>query len=192
MTPKMNFACHLGFAALLAGLVAQHELAGLRHRMSVEETAFPAPLALQMLTQPAAPLPVVITPGGRSDQDGATAKRARNGHFFFDTAVNGVRVPMMLDTGATIVAIRGEDAAKVGIDVSALSYTARTRTANGTAEIALVTLDSLTVGNITRRNVSASVARPGQLAYNLLGQSFLARIAGFNVEGDLLILKGGG
>jgi aspartyl protease family protein len=168
--------------------VSQQETAGLRYWSPITPASGAAPSVMQMLTAPAAPMPVVITP---SEQADASARRGGNGHFTVDVAVNGVRLAMMLDTGATLVSLRAEDAAKVGINVRALNYSGITHTANGVTDYAPVTLDSLTVGTITRRNVEALVARPGKLGENLLGQSFLRRIAGFNVEGDKLILKGG-
>ena len=141
---------------------------------------------------PAAAMPTIITPSLSSRRDEAYARRERNGHFYFDTAVNGVPLQMMFDTGASRISLRAEDAARAGIDVSALSYTLMSRTANGVAEVAPAMIRTLTVGNITRQNVPAIVARPGVLNVNLLGQSFLARVAGYSLDGDQLVLKGGG
>jgi aspartyl protease family protein len=71
-----------------------------------------------------------------------------------------------------------------------LNYSAKIKTANGTADVAPVMIDTMTIGNITLRNVSGFVAKEGMLHENLLGQTFLARLAGFNVERNLLMLKG--
>ena len=121
--------------------------------------------------------------------DTASAMRVR-GHFFFETEVNGVTVPMMFDTGASLVALRAEDAARVGISASSLNYTVHTMTANGVAESAPVVIKVMKVGTITRTNIQAVVAKPGALGITLLGQSFMATMAGFSTEGDRLTLRG--
>ena len=124
--------------------------------------------------------------GGR-----ATARRAGNGHYFFVVEVNGVPLNMMFDTGASDIALRAEDAAKLGLDVSSLNFSKSYSTANGMARSASVVLNSVTIGGITRKNVRASVSQPGQLGVNLLGQSFTSSLAGLKVEGDTLVLLGG-
>ena len=159
----------------------------------VAEPAIPVLVepSAQSLAQ-AAPMPVVITPSFSARGDQAVAKRDRFGSFSVDAEVNGVPLQMAFDTGASLVVLRAEDAARVGLDPGSLTYSRIARTANGVAEEAPVMLASLTVGGITRRNVAAAVARAGKLDVNLLGQSFLSRIAGFHVEGNELILKGAG
>ena len=121
--------------------------------------------------------------------DLASATRT-NGHFFFETEVNGVAVVMMFDTGATTVTLRAEDAARAGIDTATLQYTVKLTTANGFAVVAPAIIKSMKVGNITRLNIPAVVAKPGTLAFNLLGQSFMSTVAGFTTEGDRLVLRG--
>ena len=136
------------------------------------------------------PMPSVQTPTARANGTEVVALRANDGHFYINAVTNGARVPMMFDTGATDVALRPEDAARMGIDVDGLNYSGRASTANGVSRYAPVVIESLTVGDITVRNVPASVHRPGALSMNLLGQSFMTRLAGYNVEGNKLNLHG--
>lgn len=154
-----------------------------------ESTSLSVPQAMPPPTAPA--MPVVNYPNAttRGDQTGAT--RGRDGHFYFDTTVNGVGVKMLFDTGASVIALRAEDAAKAGINVASLRYSISVMTANGRTDAAPVLIASLTVGNITRRNVPAHVSRPGALGVTLLGQSFMSLIAGYKVVGERLILQGG-
>jgi aspartyl protease family protein len=142
--------------------------------------------------QSGAPMPVVITPGNlQAHGDEAVGRRGRNGTYMFDATMNGVPLEMMFDTGASLITLRADDAARVGIDMSSLSYSRLAKTANGTAQVALTMVDTLTVGDITRRHIPALVAKPGSLEVNLLGQSFLQRVAGYRMEGNQLILQGG-
>jgi aspartyl protease family protein len=136
-------------------------------------------------------LPSIDRPAQSQSQSHNTAITVRNhGHFYFDTEVNGANVHMVFDTGASNILLRAEDAAHAGINLSTLNYTAQTATANGHVAVAPVVIKVIKVGNITRTNVEAAVARPGVLGVTLLGQSFMATLAGFGTEGDKLILHG--
>ncbi len=149
-------------------------------------------LAASMPRAPSAgALPQVVYPDARGTSDQAVTRRERTGHFVFEATVNGAALPMMFDTGATMVVLRAEDAARLGLDPDALRYTALASTANGKADVAPVMIKAITIGGITRRNVPALVSRPGSLPFNLLGQSFLTRLAGYKLEGEKLILDGG-
>jgi clan AA aspartic protease (TIGR02281 family) len=128
--------------------------------------------------------------GTMSGPNEAIAQRGNDGSFAFDAVVNGSHVRMLFDTGATVVGLRAEDAERLGIPVGDLNYSAKIKTANGTAEVAPITIDTMIIGNITLRKVSGFVAREGALPQNLLGQTFLTRLSGFNVENNLLILHG--
>lgn len=152
-------------------------------------TSLSVPQAVAPVRVPA--MPVVVYPNGTTRGDQAVATRGRDGHFYFDTTMNGATVRMLFDTGATVISLRAEDAAKAGINLASLRYSVSVMTANGKADAAPVVIASLTVGDITRRNVSAHVARPGAMSINLLGQSFMSRIAGYKVDGERLILQGG-
>src|ERR1700722_11816041 len=76
-------------------------------------------------------LPSIDRPVSTSHDTVSTTRS--NGHFFFDTEINGVSLQLMFDTGATWVSLRAEDAAKVGINTASLRYTVRVSTANGIA-----------------------------------------------------------
>jgi len=119
----------------------------------------------------------------------AQVVRRKDGHFALDAMANGVKLSFMFDTGASLVVLRAEDAGKLGFDVETLAWSATVQTANGPARAAPVTLKALTIGGITERNLRALVAKRGALGENLLGQSFLERLAAYGVEGDVLTLK---
>jgi aspartyl protease family protein len=98
----------------------------------------------------------------------------------------------IFDTGASMVVLTAESAKAIGIDPASLNYVVPVATANGRTLAAPVTLDSLTVGSITERRVRALVARPGMLGENLLGMTFLERLASYEVRSNRLILRGRG
>lgn len=115
-------------------------------------------------------------------------RAAANGHFQADASVNGVKVRLMVDTGASRLALAPDDAARIGIDLDALSYDTPVSTANGLTYVANVRLDEVDIGGISVRGLSATVQRDG-LDQSLLGMNFLDRLHGFERRGDRLILR---
>jgi aspartyl protease family protein len=112
------------------------------------------------------------------------------GGFSIAAAVNGARVAMALDTGASSVVLTQEAAKAAGLPLEVLSYTVAIETANGRGRAAPVTLDRVAVGGIVERSVPALIAQPGQLRTSLLGMSFLKRLDSWGVHGDRLQMRG--
>ena len=104
--------------------------------------------------------------------------------------VNGISIPMIVDTGASTIVLRPEDAKKAGIDVSKLSFTVPVLTANGRTVAARVRLNSVAIGPLQREDVDALVAEPKALTESLLGMSFLGRLRSYEFSGDFLTLRG--
>jgi aspartyl protease family protein len=128
---------------------------------------------------------------GRAAVRGKTVEVARGagGEFRIAMEVNGARVPMIFDTGATSVVLTQEAARAAGLPLEVLNYSIAVETAGGRTRAAPVTLDRLAVGGIVERAVPALVAQPGPLRTSLLGSSFLNRLEGFEVRGERLILR---
>jgi aspartyl protease family protein len=117
-------------------------------------------------------------------------KRGWTGHFIANVRVDGARVDMIVDTGASTVVLRHEDAKRLGIDTSALRYNVPVQTANGASYAARVKLPQIGIGNVGVRNVEALIARPGSLHQSLLGMTFLSRLRSYEFSGDYLELRG--
>ncbi|MGC1466046.1 MAG: TIGR02281 family clan AA aspartic protease [Pseudolabrys sp.] len=130
---------------------------------------------------------------GRVVTHGRTVEvvRGHGGDFSVSAHINGARVPMVLDTGASSVVLTRGAAKAAGLPIEVLNYTVNVETANGLTRAAPVTLDRLAIGGLTERSVPALVAQAGQLKNNLLGMSFLNRLDSWEVRGDKLRLRGG-
>ncbi|MCP5075633.1 MAG: TIGR02281 family clan AA aspartic protease [Rhodobacteraceae bacterium] len=115
--------------------------------------------------------------------------RAQDGLFRTKAQINGVPIPAMLDTGASVVLLTYEAARKTGIDVDNLEFTVPVVTASGPLQIAKVTLDTVKVGQILLRDVEAAVSPKGQQHSNLLGTSFLSRLKSAEFSDTRVILK---
>ena len=119
-----------------------------------------------------------------------TLRQRDDGHFVAVAHVNGVAVDMIVDSGASLVVLRANDADEVGIRLVSLDYSARVSTANGMTMAAPVRLQSVTVGDLQFSNIPALVAQPGALKESLLGNSFLERLVSYEVRADTLVLRG--
>ena len=111
------------------------------------------------------------------------------GHFIVHPTLDGRRLRMLVDTGASLVALSHEDARLAGIRVSERDFTRAIGTANGTVQAAPVKIGELRIGDITVRNVEALVLPQGRLETSLLGMSFLRRLGGFEISQGRLTLR---
>ncbi len=118
--------------------------------------------------------------------------RANTGDFRIGTEVNGVRIAMVLDTGASSVVLTHDAAKAAGLPLDFLKYSVNVETANGHTLAAPVTLDRIAVGGIVEREVPALIAQPGQLKMSLLGMSFISRLQSFQMRGGTVTMEGKG
>jgi aspartyl protease family protein len=132
---------------------------------------------------PAAPAP---SAAGSARQ--ATLRADRLGHFAANAVVNGRSTEMLVDTGASIVALTPATARRLGIHPAAGEYSLRMSTANGEASAAPVMLDEIRIGDVTVREVPAVVFAGDGLGVDLLGMTFLKRLTRFEVGGGQLVL----
>lgn len=160
----------LVFAALVLGIAA------LVPRLYMKEAA--PPEARAAVVQPAAP-----SSYGRS----VTLQKGSNGHFQADAVIDGRRMEFMVDTGASVIALRERDAARLGIHPAQRDYKVNVSTANGTIKAAPVELNRVEVGGLTVRNVAALVLPDEALAQNLLGMSFLSKVKWEHRNGRLVL-----
>lgn len=111
------------------------------------------------------------------------------GHFETTAYINGRAIEVMVDTGATMVALPYEAAEAAGIFLRDSDFTQRVQTANGMARVASVTIDTISIDDIIVRNVKAAVTEPGKLKTTLLGMSFLGRLSKAEMSRGVLTLR---
>ena len=99
-------------------------------------------------------------------------QRGVDGHYRAEALINGTKVDVLVDTGATGVAISQRVADELGLS----SRTAiRTSTANGDTVAYMTRLATVRLGGVEAKDVSAVIA-PGLGGDVLLGMSFLGRM----------------
>ena len=112
-----------------------------------------------------------------------------DGHYYVDGKVNGRNVALVVDTGATMVALRESDARRAGIRIGRGDFDHPIYTANGTAYAAEVNLGRVSVGGVSVRDVRAVVIPDDRLSISLLGASFLNELQRFQVANNVLVLE---
>jgi aspartyl protease family protein len=113
--------------------------------------------------------------------------KSYNGHYQAQVDVEGISIGFMVDTGASTIALRQSDAAKIGIRPGPKDYTAGVSTANGVARAARVNLKRVELGSIVVENVQALILPDTALGTNLLGMSFLDQVNWSQKGGNLVL-----
>jgi aspartyl protease family protein len=124
------------------------------------------------------------------DKNGGEVRLERDGdsHFYVTAIVNGSSIRMMVDSGASIIALTRRDAEAIGIDVDGLPEAGSANTAGGVVPIRPVELNSVGVDGLTVASVQAAVI-DADMPTSLLGQSFLSRLQSVEVSGDTMTLR---
>jgi aspartyl protease family protein len=115
--------------------------------------------------------------------------RPRNNHYFTDAMLNGRSMSFMVDTGASTVALSYDEGRRLGLISPGDRWDVKMQTANGVARAKRVTLDSVRIGGIVVRNVTATISEEGALSGNLLGMSFLGKLSRFEMRNGLLVME---
>lgn len=115
--------------------------------------------------------------------DSVVLKRGLDGHYRSEALINGVKVNVLVDTGATGVAISQKVADQLNLkSINAI----RTNTANGDSVGYMVRLESVKIGGVSANNVAAMIA-PALGGDVLLGMSFLGRMDVRLYKGEMTI-----
>jgi len=112
------------------------------------------------------------------------------GHFVTDAEINNRSMRVMVDTGATVVALTADDARHAGVNPLPSEFNVPVRTANGVAYTARATLREIRISGVRVRDVEALVSQPGDLNITLLGMAFLSRLKQVTMRnGELLLVE---
>lgn len=176
-TPLSDLVRNAGVWALLALLL----VAGYQFRYELQDAASRLSAGLV----PGSPMSFVDAEGRES----VYVERAAGGHFEAQVRINGEPVRAIVDTGASATVLTAADARRVGLDPDGLTFQVPVATANGRAQAARAEAREISLGSITRRDVTVLVAQPEALGQSLLGMNFIGSLSGFDMRGDRLILR---
>ena len=108
----------------------------------------------------------------------------RQGHYVANGTINNHTVTLFLDTGATTVSVSQEIADEAGLQ---RQRRGRARTAAGTVDVWSTTIEELRLGDITFRNVSATINPSMDPDMVLMGMSALGQIDFSQQQGKLTL-----
>ncbi len=118
--------------------------------------------------------------------------KSEDGHYWaearMDARTGGRPIRVMVDTGASVVALTRADAERLGVHVTAADFSGTIVTASGRVRAAPVTLASVSIGGTRVNDVEALVIENG-LPHSLLGMSYLGRLSSFTATPTALTLK---
>ncbi len=117
-----------------------------------------------------------------------TLIRAPDGHFYTDAQINGTIIRLLIDTGASNVALTKSDAARIGLQFTDADFTATGQGAGGALALKPVMLDRVIVGTTDAANVEGVIVN-SDMKVSLLGQSWLKRVGTVEIKGDRMVLK---
>lgn len=120
---------------------------------------------------------------------GHTLTRQGDGHFYANASVDGASVRMMVDTGASVIALTGRDASAVGLYWDDADVTHIGSGASGAVYGVPVRLDEVEIGGMLQRNVDAVIIPEG-LGISLLGQSYLRQVGAVEIAGNQMVFNG--
>ena len=111
-----------------------------------------------------------------------------DGHFRTNTIINGRSLRMLVDTGASMVAISHTDAEKLGYHFMDSAFNRSGKSATGKVRFVEVNIPEMTVGNITLKNVSTAIIDRSQMP-PLLGMTFISRLKKMEISNNMLHFK---
>ena len=174
-TAILFFVCSVAIAAFAPQLLSY----GLKPQVETVATAAPVTLAAQ---------PPVMEEESAGFRE-AVLHSNPHGQYLVDVLINGQVVPMMVDTGASFVSLSWQTAERLGIyaDPAGLRY--RMATANGQVIASAATVPEISFQGIYMKDVEAIISPPEVETPDLLGTSFIKRLAGVEQRDGLLILR---
>lgn len=132
--------------------------------------------------------PVVAAAVAPASGTAAQVVKGADGHYWAQARIEGRAVRVLVDTGASVVALTRTDALRLGVDPEPEDFTGRVQTASGVVRAAPVQLKTVSVAGARVDAVEALVVEQG-LEYSLLGMSYLGRLSAFEATPVGLTLR---
>jgi aspartyl protease family protein len=124
----------------------------------------------------------------RAHGSAAQVLKAADGHYWAEARIDGRAIRVLVDTGASVVALTRDDALRLGLKLTPEDFTRTVQTASGPVRAAAITLKSIAVAGAEVEDVQALVVETG-LTQSLLGMSYLGRLSGFEATPVGLTLR---
>lgn len=114
-------------------------------------------------------------------------EREADGHFYANVIVDGSEYRMLVDTGASVVALTADDAQSMGLTWFDDEVAPIAQGAGGAVSGVNANIERMRLGSLEASNVRAFIL-PEHGGVSLLGQSFLSTIGNVEISGDRMVL----
>ncbi len=121
--------------------------------------------------------------------EGVVLQRESDGHFYADVQVDGQSIRMLVDTGASVVALTAADAEAMGLEWSEDEVAPVAQGASGPVYGIDTQIERMSVGGNEATSVRAIIIPEGA-GMSLLGQSYLSTLGQVRIADDRMILGG--
>ena len=132
---------------------------------------------------PTDPVVSAAAEGGQDEPTETVLERSDGGHFYADVEINGELVHVLVDTGATAVALSERDAERIGLDFDPRAYEQVGMGASGPVRGKFVTLDKVSLDGKSAHKVEGAILEGSDIS--LLGQESLGRFS-IEMRGDTM------
>lgn len=169
-------------AALGSALLAAQPLTA--QSLSVDDPEDAVPSANIALTPPlsgGAAQPATLAPIHRE------FRRAADGLFYVTAHANGQAVRFVIDTGATVIVLNRQDAARLGLAFETLNRHAQMNTVSGPSAMRWAEIERLEMAGKRIEGLAAAVVEAGP-PVSLLGQNALSLLGTVTLRGDMLTI----
>ena len=128
---------------------------------------------------------IKVTYAGRKTKIRSDAR----GHYHVTARMNGRKVKVLVDTGATAVAINKSTARRLGLRLKQSDFKYEVSTANGKVRAAQAYIERIEIGRVYANDVRAAILPDSSLNETLLGMSFLNQMKSFQISNGELVLS---
>ena len=115
-------------------------------------------------------------------------RREGDGHFYATAEIESGDYEMLVDTGASVVALTAQDARNIGLEWDQDALRPVAQGAGGPVMGVPATIHDMSVGDFEAHDVEAIIV-PDGLPVSLLGQSFLRHVPNVQIANDTLTLS---
>ena len=115
-------------------------------------------------------------------------RREGDGHFYATAEIESGDYEMLVDTGASVVALTAQDARSIGLEWDQDALRPVAQGAGGPVMGVPATIHDMSVGDFEAHDVEAIIV-PDGLPVSLLGQSFLRHVPNVQIANDTLTLS---
>ena len=172
---------------ILAFAISTLLLIGLISRASDTFGAKPTAMATQ--AKPASVHAAVAPATANKGSGVAYVRLDKRNAFTTGIEIEGKPFQAIIDTGASIVALRYEDAKTLGLFSKGEKWNRMVATANGNGRAMAVRVNNLSIGDLIVYDVEALALAPGALSINLIGMSLLRRLSKVEVRPGVIVLE---